>query len=242
MAAKLPNQKNMLVKLLLTLKSMPVKLHIPKNTLAKLLLTLKSMPVKLHIPKNTLAKLPHMLKSMLASRCLQSTKHSRVTDRLLNHPIKATLINSLFAGLLILFCAGSVAESTTELSPERSAGLFYVEDIKSTMQTHVTKQLDDEGIFHLKDDKTDENLALKFVMVHDPVRQIRGDIYFACTDFHVQGEPEKIYDIDFWLDGSSGELKVYDTKVHKEPRSSLLYGWFKHPRYTFVNDEVEYLY
>ena len=165
-----------------------------------------------------------------------------MVDFQLNQPIKATLINSLFTGLLILFPTWSVAESTTELSPETSPPLFYVEDIKSTMREHVTNQVDDEGIFHLKDDRAGEKLELKFVMVHDPVRQIRGDIYFACTDFHVKGEPEKVYDIDFWMDGSSGELKVYDTKVHKEPRSSLLYGWYKHPRYTFVNDEVEYLY
>ncbi len=156
--------------------------------------------------------------------------------------INATLINSLLAGLLIIFSPWSTAESTAETSSQTSIFKFYVEDIKSTMQAYVASQVDTDGIFHLKDDRTGENLELKFVMVHDPVRQIRGNIYFACTDFHVQGEPEKIYDIDFWMDGSSGELKVYDTKVHKEPRSSLLYGWYKHPRYTFVNDEVEYLY
>ena len=156
--------------------------------------------------------------------------------------INATLINSLLAGLLIIFSPWSTSESTAETSPQTSVFKFYVEDIKSTMQAYVASQVETDSIFHLKDDKTGENLELKFVMVHDPVRQIRGNIYFACTDFHVQGEPEKIYDIDFWMEGSSGELKVYDTKVHKEPRSSLLYGWYKHPRYTFVNDEVEYLY
>ena len=34
----------------------------------------------------------------------------------------------------------------------------------------------------------------------------------------------------------------FQTKIHKEPRNSLIYGWYKHPRYTFVNDEIEYLY
>jgi hypothetical protein len=167
-----------------------------------------------------------------------------VNHYLFDRRINTTLINSLFAGLLMVLSVWSVAESTdqTSPSPATSAPTFYVEDIKSTMQAYVASQLDDDGIFHLTDDKTGKDLALKFVMVHDPVRQIRSNIYFACTDFHVEGEPEKLYDIDFWMDGSSGELKVYDTKVHKEPRSSLLYGWYKHPRYTFVNDEIEYLY
>ena len=161
---------------------------------------------------------------------------------LLDQRINATFISSLFARLLIIFSAWVVADSTAKASPETSVPKFYVEDIKSTMQAYVASQVDADGIFHLKDDKSGEILALKFVMVHDPVRQIRDNIYFACTDFHVLGDPEKLYDIDFWMDGSSGELKVYDTRVHKEPRSSLLYGWYKHPRYTFVNDEVEYLY
>lgn len=161
---------------------------------------------------------------------------------LLGRQISATLFNGLLAGLLTLFSHWSAAESKVEAGSQPRAVKFYVEDIKSTMETYVASQIDADGIFYLKDDRTGENLALKFVMVHDPVRQISGNIYFACTDFHVQGQPDKIYDVDFWMDGSSGELKVYDTKVHKEPRSSLIYGWYKHPRYTFVNDEIEYLY
>ena len=119
---------------------------------------------------------------------------------------------------------------------------YYVEDIKSTMMKYIRASVDDEGVFHLRDDKTGEELALKFVRIHDPVRQIGSDIYFACTDFHVVGEPDKLYDLDFWMNEISGELKIYQSKVHKEPRWSLLYGWYKQPRYTFVNDEIEYLY
>ena len=119
---------------------------------------------------------------------------------------------------------------------------YYVEDIKSAMMQHIAATVDDKGIFHLRDDKTGEKLALKFVRIHDPVRQIGSDIYFACTDFHVVGEPDKLYDLDFWMNDKTGELKVYQSKVHKEPRRSLLYGWYKQPRYTFVNDEIEYLY
>ncbi|MBF0384070.1 MAG: hypothetical protein HQL69_23910 [Magnetococcales bacterium] len=119
---------------------------------------------------------------------------------------------------------------------------YYVEDIKSTMMKHIGANIDNEGVFHLRDDKTREVLALKFVRIHDPVRQIGDDIYFACTDFNVVGEPDKLYDLDFWMNDKTGELKIYQSKVHKEPRRSLLYGWYKQPRYTFVNDEIEYLY
>ena len=119
---------------------------------------------------------------------------------------------------------------------------FYAEDIKAAMHDHLEHVVGEDNRFMLLDDVTDEQLSLRFVQIHDPVRQIGDAVYFACTDFYVDGEPDKLYDIDFWLREEAGELKVFQTKVHKEPRRSLLYGWYKHPRYTFVNDEIEYLY
>ena len=146
-----------------------------------------------------------------------------------------TAHDALCAGILalgLLMSLNAVAESRK----------FYAEDIKQAMSVHIAEQVDEEGIFHLTDDLTGESLALKFVKIHDPVRQIDGETYFACTDFHVVGEPEKLYDIDFWLRPAGERLRVYDTKVHKEPRRSFLYGWFKYPRYNFVDDNVVPLY
>ena len=141
---------------------------------------------------------------------------------------------------LLLFSAlGLVAGPAFAAEDQRE---YFVEDIKSTMMAHIQAALQGDGVFHMPDDKTGEMLALKFVTIHDPVRQIGSDIYFACTDFHVVGEPDKLYDLDFWMNDKTGALKVYQSKVHKEPRMSLLYGWYKQPRYTFVNDEIEYLY
>lgn len=119
---------------------------------------------------------------------------------------------------------------------------FYVEDIKAAMQAHITRTVDANGIFRLKDDRTGEMLSLRFVKIHDPVRKIDDNTYFACTDFAVEGEDGKLYDIDFWMHPDGEVLAIHDTKVHKEPRKSLLYGWYKYPRYTFVNDEVVTLY
>ena len=119
---------------------------------------------------------------------------------------------------------------------------YYVQDIKAAVNKHIKKAVDERGIFHMRDDKTGEQLKLRFVQVHDPVRQIGSDVYFACTDFHILGEPKKLYDIDFWMKDSEGELRVFESKVHKEPRWSLVYGWYKQPRYTFVDDEIRYLY
>ena len=137
--------------------------------------------------------------------------------------------------LLLVLISGTVSAETDELS------IFYAEDIKAAMQVHLEKTLDEDRVFHLVDDVTGEALRLTFLQVHDPVRQMDGDVYFACTDFHPVGEGDRVYDIDFWLRPVNGELTVFRTKVHKEPRQSL-FGWYKHPRYTFVGDDIEYLY
>lgn len=154
---------------------------------------------------------------------------------------------SLLVGVLFTFGGNALSDASvkndsvqpnSDVAPRK----YYVEDIKKAMEDYIAEQVDENGVFHLRDDKTGEMLALKFVKIHDPVRKINNSTYFACTDFHVVGEPKKLYDLDFWMNPVTGVLKIYDTKVHKEPRKSLLYGWYKQPRYTFVNDRVISLY
>jgi hypothetical protein len=161
-------------------------------------------------------------------------------------PTLVKISATVLVGLLIAHGASAASEpvGTTDVptASVTTAQQFYVEDIKAAMVSYIAEQVAADGVFHLRDDKTGEALALKFVKIHDPVRQIDGDTYFACTDFHVLGEPEKLYDLDFWMNPRNGQLEIYDTKVHKEPRHSLIYGWYKQPRYTFVNDRVVSLY
>ncbi len=140
--------------------------------------------------------------------------------------------------LAVLLVAALQAASAMGGEPRK----FYVEDIKQATQQYIAARLDRAGVFVLPDDVTGERLALRFVTIHDPVREIDGETYFACTDFHLDGAERKVYDIDFWLRPSGDALEVYRVRVHKEPRRSLLWGWYKHPRYTFVDDEVVPLY
>jgi len=149
------------------------------------------------------------------------------------------IIAQLTTVLIIFFLSGSLLQASEE---QNSQTVFYSEDIKEAMSKHLVETVNQEGIFDIYDEITEEDLELVFLQIHDPVRQIGEDVYFACTDFKVKNNEEKVYDIDFWLREENGYLKVFQTKIHKEPRNSLIYGWYKHPRYTFVNDEIEYLY
>lgn len=152
--------------------------------------------------------------------------------------------HSLSILILLIFIIGSssIAENIEPQAQKHPFKKYYVEDIKKAMSDHISNTIDDDGVFHLHDDKTGEKLSLKFVKIHDPVRVIDGNTYFACTDFKVVGEDDKLYDIDFWLSPDAGVLKVYKTRIHKEPRKSLIYGWYKQPRYTFVDDKIVPLY
>ncbi len=135
-----------------------------------------------------------------------------------------------------------LAFSSTVASEEDTYKTYYVKDIKKAMMDYIAEEIDENGIFHMYDEKTGETIALKFVKIHDPVRVINSSTYFACTDFHVADNPKKLYDLDFWMNPETGKLKVYRSKIHKEPRKSLIYGWYKQPRYTFVDDKVVPLY
>ena len=125
---------------------------------------------------------------------------------------------------------------------EPVARSFYVEDIKSATSAYIENRTEPDGVFRIVDPVVNKTLELRFVKIHDPVRQIDGGTYFACTDFEVMGEPDKLYDLDFWLTPAGEVLEVVEEKIHKEPRRSLLYGWYKHPRYTFVDDKIVPLY
>ena len=153
------------------------------------------------------------------------------------------MIQKIFLLVFLVFTAqSSYPAPDQEDYKSTTVKQFYSEDIKRATSLYIRDSLNSEETFVIFDEKTEELLELKFLKIHDPVRQISEEIYFACTDFYVSGNPNKIYDIDFWLDHDNINLSVYEVKIHKEPRKSLLYGWYKYPRYTFVNDEIEYLY
>ncbi len=141
-----------------------------------------------------------------------------------------------------LCCSVVLAETSENTITEVEQKKYYVNDIKQAMMEHIKSNIDENGIFRIMDERTGEVVELIFVKIHDPVRVIDSNTYFACTDFHVVGIPNKLYDLDFWMNPEDNVLKIYKSKIHKEPRRSFLYGWYKQPRYTFVKDKIVPLY
>ena len=91
--------------------------------------------------------------------------------------------------------------------------------IKQNIQAETKKSSDSK--FHVNHEGQD--LSLDLIRVHDDRLQDLGDgKYFACVD--MKGTDGKTYDIDFFLTGQPGKMKVTDTAVHKVDGKPL-YNW-----------------
>jgi len=91
--------------------------------------------------------------------------------------------------------------------------------IKKNIEAETKKASD--GKFHVNHEGND--LALDLVRVHDDrLSDLGGGKYFACVD--MKAADGKTYDIDFFLTGQPGNMKVTDTAVHKMDGKPL-YNW-----------------
>ena len=91
--------------------------------------------------------------------------------------------------------------------------------IKKNIDAQSKKSADAK--FHVKYQSQD--LALDLIRVHDDrLSDLGGGKYFACVD--MKATDGKTYDIDFFLAGQPGEMKVTETSVHKIDGKPL-YDW-----------------
>ncbi len=129
------------------------------------------------------------------------------------------------------------AGQTDGQSAQQDGTGYGADEIKAAMREHIERRtrLGKPGVFEITDPRTSQTLELRFQKIHDPVRTMGGGYYFACTNFAAIGNPDKTYDLDFWLQAHDGELVVYQENVHKLP---VREGgeWIQQPRYNFVDD------
>jgi hypothetical protein len=91
--------------------------------------------------------------------------------------------------------------------------------IKKNISAQSKKSPDQK--FHVQYESQD--LALDLIKVHDDrLQDLGGGKYFACVD--MTGTDGKTYDIDFFLTGQPGNMKVTETSVHKIDGKPL-YNW-----------------
>src|SRR6266487_6242096 len=95
-------------------------------------------------------------------------------------------------------------------------------DISAGIRKNITAETSkSDGKFHVKYEGQD--LALDLIKVHDDrLQDLGGGKYFACVD--MKGTDGKTYDIDFFLTGQPGKMKVTETSVHKIDDKPLYNG------------------
>ncbi len=96
-------------------------------------------------------------------------------------------------------------------------------DISSGIKKHIDdeRKKSNDKKFHVN--YRGKELGLDLVKVHDDrLSTLGGGKYFACVD--MKATDGTIYDIDFFMAGQPGSMKVTETSVHKV-NARPLYNW-----------------
>jgi hypothetical protein len=114
---------------------------------------------------------------------------------------------------------------TITTSPPSSPQMKEVS--KADISTGIKKQIDSDRKksgdkkFHVN--YRSKDLALDLIRVHDDRLSSLGESkYFACVD--MKATNGTIYDIDFFMAGQPGSMRVTETSVHKV-NGKPLYNW-----------------
>ncbi len=122
----------------------------------------------------------------------------------------------LFPGLfLVLFTA---CQSPEEKSPQpvnetESDKKVTISEVEQGIRANIaSRTLEGEGYFNFQKDTID--LSLKLVRVHTEYLSVLGpNEFFACVDLAT--ENGDVYDMDFFLTGEPGNMRVTSTDLHK---------------------------
>ncbi|MFN2475187.1 MAG: hypothetical protein ABR526_02455 [Chthoniobacterales bacterium] len=102
-----------------------------------------------------------------------------------------------------------------------AGGEVTTADISAGIKKHIDAESKKDGKFHVNYDGKD--LAMTLEKVHDDRLSSLGDgKHFACVD--MKATDGTVYDLDFFLTGKPGDMKVTDTSVHKVSGKAL-YDW-----------------
>ena len=118
----------------------------------------------------------------------------------------------LFVGLL-LFAITSCQKEKEHSSAENTRKKVSIEEVEAGIRANIeAKTKEGGGYFNFQKDTVD--LSLKLVRVHTEYLSVLGpDEFFACVDLATaEGD---VYDMDFFLTGEPGDMRVTRTDLHK---------------------------
>ena len=88
------------------------------------------------------------------------------------------------------------------------------EKLAGVIESYVKKEEAGRGFCTFTHPDTKQVLKLNLDRIHkDRLSKTAPNTYFACADF--KGSDGKMYDLDFWVKGTPGNLQVTETHLHK---------------------------
>jgi len=107
--------------------------------------------------------------------------------------------------------------------PQAQAKEVSKADISAGIKKHIASETKKSTNRKFHVNYKGQDLALDLIRVHDDrLSSLGGGKYFACVD--MKAADGKTYDIDFFMTGQPGNMKVTETSVHKI-NGKPLYNW-----------------
>ena len=138
---------------------------------------------------------------------------------------------TVIAVLLFISLHAVAAEHPTEHpSGKSSAGQvpkpLTKEEMSAAIQSYVVKEAEKHGgYYEINDDLQKKKLFLKLKKIHDDrLSHVGNDVYFFCVD--LADKDGQIYDLDFFMKRSGGNLKVTEVTIHKQ-QGKERYSWYE---------------
>lgn len=117
----------------------------------------------------------------------------------------------------------SSARAPSEQQGATKGGKVTTADISAGIKSYIDGQAASSKDKRLHVSYAGKDLALALSKVHeDRLSNLGGGKYFACVD--MKGADGKTYDIDFFLSGGAGNMRVTNASVHKV-NGKALYNW-----------------
>jgi hypothetical protein len=119
--------------------------------------------------------------------------------------------------------SGPYQPATSQQQGTTRGGKVTTADISAGIKSYIDGQAASAKDKKLHVTYGGKDLALALVRVHeDRLSNLGGRKYFACVD--MKGADGNIYDIDFFLSGGTGNMRVTNASVHKV-NGKPLYNW-----------------
>lgn len=97
-------------------------------------------------------------------------------------------------------------------------GRYTSDDVQKYIEGEIAASAEKTGgLFAVNDSFLGQTLSLKFVAV-DFVRTLHGYGFFPNVIFADSQDPEKKYQVDFWVKPTRGKLGIVDVRIYKAPQ------------------------